>query len=71
MAGIIYQKGRSEMNFKHENHHPRGVARKIDELGRMTISVEYRRTLDIDIGDKVEMILYDNGVFVRKVDDGK
>ncbi len=32
-----------------------GVVRKVDELGRIVIPVELRRTLDIDVKDALEI----------------
>ena len=45
----------------------RGVARKIDKLGRATLPKEYRDTLKIEEEQKVEMFLIENGIYIRKV----
>ena len=42
-----------------------GIVRKIDELGRVVLPIELRRTLDIDIKDSLE-IYVDNGSIILK-----
>lgn len=39
-----------------------GIVRKVDELGRIVIPIELRRTLDIDIKDPIE--IYVDGEFI-------
>lgn len=48
-----------------------GIVRKVDELGRITLPKEARKMLQIETGNKVEMITFKNGVFVRKYEGGK
>ncbi len=43
-----------------------GIVRKIDELGRVVIPKELRRSLSIENGDEVEIIFKGNYVAVRK-----
>ena len=40
---------------------PTGIVRRIDELGRIVIPKEIRRTLKINEGDALELITNDNG----------
>lgn len=46
----------------------RGISRKIDELGRITIPMEYRKELNINADDRqwLEMYLLDDGIFIKK-----
>ena len=45
----------------------RGLVRKIDDLGRVTIPKEYRNELDMEIQDKVEIFLVEEGgVYIKK-----
>jgi transcriptional pleiotropic regulator of transition state genes len=46
----------------------RGIARKVDELGRVVLPVEMRRALGIGAGDEVDMSLEDAAVVLRKVE---
>ncbi len=44
-----------------------GIVRRIDELGRIVVPKELRRTLGINIGDPVEIFTGDNGeIILRK-----
>lgn len=43
-----------------------GLVRKIDDLGRIVIPVELRRTLDIKIKDPIEIFTDDNGEIILK-----
>ena len=43
-----------------------GIVRKIDELGRIVLPIELRRTLTIDNGDPVEIFVDDELVVLRK-----
>jgi transcriptional pleiotropic regulator of transition state genes len=45
-----------------------GIARKIDDLGRVVLPVEMRRALGLDAGDAVDIALDDNTVVMRKVE---
>ena len=42
-----------------------GIVRKVDELGRIVLPIELRRTLDIEIKDSIE-IYVDNSTIVLK-----
>lgn len=43
-----------------------GIVRKVDELGRIVLPVELRRTLDIAERDEVEIYLDDDKVILKK-----
>lgn len=43
-----------------------GIVRKIDELGRIVLPVELRRTLSIDEGDTLEIYVDGGSVVLRK-----
>ncbi len=43
-----------------------GVVRKVDELGRIVIPVELRRTLDIDVKDALEIYVDGDQVILKK-----
>ncbi len=43
-----------------------GVVRKIDELGRIVIPKELRRTLDINVKDPIEIFTSENKVILQK-----
>ncbi|WP_347549738.1 AbrB/MazE/SpoVT family DNA-binding domain-containing protein [Pseudalkalibacillus hwajinpoensis] len=43
-----------------------GVVRKIDELGRIVIPKELRRTLDIQVKDPIEIFISENKVILQK-----
>ena len=43
-----------------------GIVRRIDDLGRVVITKEIRRTLAIREGDALEIYTTDNGVLFRK-----
>lgn len=43
-----------------------GVVRKVDELGRIVIPVELRRTLDIDVKDALEIYVDGEQVILKK-----
>lgn len=43
-----------------------GIVRKLDELGRITLPIELRRTLEIDNNDPLEIYVDDNKVILRK-----
>lgn len=42
------------------------IRRKVDDLGRITLPIEFRRTLGIDVHDKVNMQFKDNGIYIYK-----
>ena len=43
-----------------------GIVRKVDELGRIVLPIELRRTLDIAVRDELEIYLDDDKVVLRK-----
>ncbi|MCL6522810.1 MAG: AbrB/MazE/SpoVT family DNA-binding domain-containing protein [Firmicutes bacterium] len=43
-----------------------GIVRKIDELGRIVLPIELRRTLDIQLHDPLEIFLRDDAIVLRK-----
>jgi len=43
-----------------------GIVRKVDELGRVVLPVEMRRTLDIKIKDPVEIYAEGESIVLRK-----
>lgn len=47
-----------------------GVVRPIDQLGRIVIPKELRRTLDIEVGDPLEIFVDGEEVILRKYEPG-
>ena len=45
-----------------------GVIRKLDELGRITLPIELRRSLDLDVKDGLEITVQDNCIILRKAE---
>lgn len=43
-----------------------GMVRHIDDLGRVVIPIELRRTLSIKQGDAIEMYVEDNNIKLKK-----
>lgn len=43
-----------------------GIIRRIDELGRIVIPKELRRTLNIKVGDPIEIFTADDGVIALR-----
>ena len=43
-----------------------GIVRKVDELGRIVIPIELRRTLDIEIKDPLEIFVNDDCIILKK-----
>ena len=43
-----------------------GIVRKVDELGRIVLPIELRRTLDIAVRDELEIYLDDDKVVLKK-----
>ncbi len=46
-----------------------GVIRKLDELGRITLPIELRRSLDLDVKDGLEITVQDNCIILRKAEN--
>ena len=45
---------------------PIGIVRRVDELGRIVLPIELRRTLDIAERDELEIYLDDDKVILKK-----
>ena len=43
-----------------------GIVRKVDELGRVVLPIELRRTLDIEIKDSLEIYVENDGIVLKK-----
>ena len=43
-----------------------GIVRKVDELGRIVIPIELRRTLDIEIKDALEIYVNSDEIILKK-----
>ena len=43
-----------------------GIVRRIDELGRVVLPIELRRTLDIDIKDSLEIYVDNSSIILKK-----
>ena len=43
-----------------------GIVRKVDELGRIVLPIELRRTFDIDIGDGLEVYTEGETIVLKK-----
>ena len=44
------------------------VIRKLDELGRITLPIELRRSLDLDVKDGLEITLQDDCIILKKAE---
>ena len=42
-----------------------GIVRKVDELGRVVLPIELRRTLNIDIKDPLEIFVDGDGIVLK------
>lgn len=47
-----------------------GIVRKVDELGRIVIPMELRRTMSIKEGDALEIFTEDSDIIFRKYTPG-
>ncbi len=45
---------------------PTGIVRRVDEVGRIVLPMEIRKTLNIDIKDPVEIFVDSNQIILRK-----
>lgn len=43
-----------------------GIVRKVDELGRIVLPIELRRTLDINLKDSLEIYVDEDKVILKK-----
>lgn len=46
-----------------------GVIRKLDELGRITLPIELRRSLDLDVKDALEITVEDDCIILKKAEN--
>lgn len=46
-----------------------GIIRRIDELGRLVLPIELRRTLGLEVKDPVEIFIEGNRLVVKKYED--
>lgn len=47
-----------------------GIVRRVDELGRIVLPVELRRTLGIEVKDSLEIFVDEEGIVLRKYAPG-
>ena len=45
---------------------PTGIVRKVDELGRIVLPIELRRTLDIEVKDSLEIYVDGCQIILKK-----
>ena len=45
----------------------RGLTRRLDNLGRVTLPQEHRKTLEMKERQEVEIFLLEDGVYIKKV----
>lgn len=43
-----------------------GIVRRIDELGRVVLPIELRRSMDIDVKDQLEIYTEEDKIILRK-----
>lgn len=43
-----------------------GIVRKVDDLGRIVLPIELRRSMDIEVHDELEIYIEENQVVLRK-----
>lgn len=43
-----------------------GIVRKVDELGRIVLPIELRRTLGIEVKDRIEIFVDGESIILRK-----
>lgn len=48
-----------------------GIVRKVDELGRIVLPIELRRTLEINIKDSIEIFTDEDQIILQKYAPGK
>lgn len=46
----------------------KGIVREVDRLGRIVIPKEFRRTFNINEGDSLEILAFDDELTLRKYD---
>lgn len=47
-----------------------GIVRKVDDLGRVVLPIELRRTLNIDIKDPIEIFMDEDSIILKKYQPG-
>lgn len=47
-----------------------GIVRKVDELGRIVLPIELRRTLNIEIKDPLEIYVDGESIMLKKISAG-
>lgn len=47
-----------------------GIVRRIDDLGRVVIPKELRRTLQVETGDSLEIFTHEKSIILRKYQPG-
>ena len=52
---------------KPENGDTIGIIRKLDDLGRIVLPKELRKSLEVKEGDSLEIFAVKDGFFIRKV----
>ena len=60
----IYLSG--SVAFHNREKRAKGITRNIDNLGRIVIPSEYRKSLDISDGDMIEILMVGNGLLLQK-----
>jgi transcriptional pleiotropic regulator of transition state genes len=43
-----------------------GIVRRVDELGRVVLPIELRRTLDLDIGSPIQIFVEGEKIILKK-----
>ena len=51
---------------RRKNMKSTGIVRRVDELGRVVLPIELRRTLEIEERDSLEIMLEDDRIVLRK-----
>ncbi len=54
------------MSYRANSVKATGIVRKVDELGRIVIPIELRRTLGIEERDPVEIYVNDDAIILKK-----
>lgn len=45
-----------------------GVVRKVDQLGRIVVPIELRKTMDLKLSDPLEIFVEDDMIYLKKYD---
>jgi AbrB family transcriptional regulator, transcriptional pleiotropic regulator of transition state genes len=54
------------LNWGEDSLKSTGIVRKVDELGRVVIPIELRRTLGIDVKDSLEIYVDSEKIILKK-----